>query len=542
MSIFEFQTKVKKVIDDLKALTTELGLGNTGVEYKIISELFTYKFLNDKCMFLLKKYVEENNIENIEKITEDEYEDFIMLNLGTMAVIEKEDLLFNLYNKINVSDDMNIDEIFDQVLENINNNENNEDYKIKTATGETHNLFEPLNSYINDKKKTKILAKRTISILNDTSFENMFKEGNTFDFFSTIFEYLIQDYNKDSGKYAEYYTPSFAGDIIAKILVGKETNLVEKSLYDAAAGSGTLLMRLKNLIGEDNCTIYSQDISQKSTNFLRLNLILNNLTSSLGNIIEGNTLSDPQHLEDGKLKKFDFIVSNPPFKVDFSNIVKDLEGDQYNRFFAGIPSIPPTKKDSMAIYLMFIQHIIASLKDNGKAALVLPTGFCTAQSKIEKAIREHLIENNMLSGVVDMPSNIFANTGTSVSILFIDKSKTDTNVILVDATKLGKKVKADSGQKTELSQEEQQRIVDVSIARENVEDMAILVENEKIKENGYSFKAGQYFEHKVEKLDVDFDTRMKELSSNLFVQMNESVKLNEIIKSNLEVLGYGEKR
>lgn len=540
MSIFEFQQKVKKIIDDLKALTTELGLSNTGYEYKVISELFTYKFLNDKVMYLLRQYIKEKGISSIEEITDEEYEDFVIDNCSNMATIEKSDLLFNLYNKLN---EKNITELFDATLDNINTNENNSGYKIETETGESHPLFDPLNSYINDKRKTSELAKRSISILNSTSFEGMFKNNGGNDFFSAIFEYLIKDYNKDSGKYAEYYTPPFAGDIISEILVDKSENPKGKEIYDPSAGSGTLLMSLNKALN-GNCTIFSQDISQKSTNFLRLNLILNNLVNSLGNVKEGDTLKKPIHLsEDEKnLKQFDYIVSNPPFKVDFSNIREDLDSDKFERFTCGIPSTPKTKKDSMSIYLMFIQHILASLKEDGKAAIVLPTGFCTAQSKIEKAIRTKLVEENMLSVVVDMPSNIFANTGTSVSILFIDKSRNDENknVILVDATKLGEKKKTESGQKTELSKEQQQLIIDVTKARENVEDMAIVVTNEKIKENGYSFKAGQYFEHKIEKLDVDFNARMKELSVELPELFSKSNKLQTEITKILGGLGYGQ--
>jgi type I restriction enzyme M protein len=166
--------------------------------------------------------------------------------------------------------------------------------------------------------------------------------------------------------------------------------------YDPSAGSGTLLMNLAHKIGEENCTIYSEDISQKSSNMLRLNLILNNLTPSIPNIIKTNTILNPFYLD----KKFDYIVSNPPFKLDFSDFRDDLENDiNKKRFFAGIPNIPKTKKESMAIYLLFIQHIMYSLDTKGKAAIVVPTGFITAQSGIERKIREALIERNWLRGV-----------------------------------------------------------------------------------------------------------------------------------------------
>jgi type I restriction enzyme M protein len=197
-------------------------------------------------------------------------------------------------------------------------------------------------------------------------------------------------------------------------------------------------MNIAHAIGEQRCSIYSQDISQKSSSLLRLNLILNNLVHSIPHIIQGNTIQHPYHKDGKALKKFDYIVSNPPpFKMDFSDFRNELDSKEHQeRFFAGVPNIPKAKKDSMAIYLLFLQHIIHSLKPGGKAAVVVPTGFITAQSGIDKKIREKLVNEKMLAGVVSMPSNIFATTGTNVSILFIDSSNKE-DVVLIDASNLG---------------------------------------------------------------------------------------------------------
>ena len=192
-------------------------------------------------------------------------------------------------------------------------------------------------------------------------------------------------------------------------------------------------MNLASRIGVDKATVYSQDISQKSSNLLRLNLILNGLQHSIHNIVEGNTILRNRHPE-----KMDYIVSNPPFKLDFSEWRDQVETlpEASERFFAGVPKTPKNKKNSMAIYELFVQHIIYSLKPDGQADVVLPTGFITAQSGIDKKIRQHLVNNQMLAGVVSMPSNIFATTGTKVSILFIDK-KNKGDVVLIDASNLG---------------------------------------------------------------------------------------------------------
>src|SRR5699024_9857673 len=150
----------------------------------------------------------------------------------------------------------------------------------------------------------------------------------------------------------------------------------------------------------------------------------------------------PGHLNEDnpdRLKEFDFIVSNPPFRTDFSNSIESLKTDKFNRFFAGLPNIPKKRKNSMAIYETFIQHIMSSLSKEGKAAIVVPTGFVSAATGTPRHIKEKLIDNNWLKGVIHMPANIFANTGASVSIIFVDKSKDDETVMLVDGSHLGEK-------------------------------------------------------------------------------------------------------
>ena len=366
--------------------------------------------------------------------------------------------------------------------------------------------------------------------------------GHGFDFFSTIFEYLIKDYNTNGGgTYAEYYTPHSVARIIAKILVNGNENLQDQKVLDPSAGSGTLLMNIAHEIGTDRCSVYSQDISQKSSNLLRLNLILNNLTHSIANVVEGNTITNPAHID--KRGKFDFIVSNPPFKVDFSEYRDQVaENSAYNeRFFAGVPTIPGKKRESMAIYLLFIQHIMWMLADSGKAAIVVPTGFITAQSGIEKAIRERLVEKKWLKGVVSMPSNIFATTGTNVSVIFIDKTNQDDKITLVDASKLGKKIKEGKNQRTVLRKEEEQKIINAFNSDEDIEDFSVHPNINEVKEKNYSLSAGQYFEIKIPYIDITekkFKSRIADYRNNLDNLFVESNELGQKIKDSLGKLNY----
>lgn len=474
MVTIDFKQKTQQLIDNLKSVCAQYGLGNDGNEFKIIVQTFLYKFLNDKFTHEIKKIDEniakaENWEEALQNLSDEDYEILLFSLPPNTARLKREHLISYLYNNQNREE---FAKLFDDTLRDIAIY-NNDIFSVKTAGGAQVKLFDELSNFITDASKRDNFCRALVNPLVNFSFEGIFKQK--YDFFANIFEYLIKDYNSDSGgKYAEYYTPHAVAKIMAEILVhGNPSNV---SGYDPGAGSGTLLMSLAHQIGEDRCSIYSQDISQKSSTMLRLNLILNNLVHSIQNIIQGNTILAPYHKENGSLKKFDYIVSNPPFKLDFSEYRDDLETDSnQKRFFAGIPKIAKSKKESMAIYLLFIQHIMYSLKPNGKAAVVVPTGFLTAQSGIEKKIREKLVDKKMLGGVVSMPSNIFASTGTNVSILFIDKANTAGKVVLLDASKLGKKIKEGKSQKTVLSAIEEQQIIDVFNQCEAKDDFSVTV-------------------------------------------------------------------
>lgn len=537
----EHTQKTKDLIDGLKTICSNYGLGNAGSEYKIITEVFLYKFLNDKFLHEARNANKElknsQTLEqDIQKMSNDDYE-YMLEKIGERAAkLKKTHFISYLFNKQNEDD---FSTLFDNTLIEI------ADFNIKlfsvaTIGAEKIRLFDKLSPYIIESNQKSPFCKAIINKLVAFSFEPVFAEK--YDFFSTIFEYLIKDYNKDSGQYAEYYTPPTVAKIMARILVPAEVRNVK--LYDPAAGSGSLLLALAHQVGEEKCSIYSQDISQKSSEFLRLNLILNNLVHSLHNVIKGNTLKDPFHINDEKtdLKKFDYIVSNPPFKTDFSDDRETLASDLHKkRFFAGVPTVPAKKKESMAIYQLFIQHIIYSLDINGKAAVVVPTGFCTEKAAIGLGIRKKLVDSNWLKAVVQMPPNIFATTGTNVSVIFIDKGKTDNTAILVDASKLGTKVKDGKNQKTLLSVDDENLIINTINNKDLIEDFSIIIDTEKIKSKSYSFGAGQYFETRIEYSDLspdEFNDKMEQHKSNLVDFFKSSNMLEKAIIKNFESIIY----
>jgi type I restriction enzyme M protein len=473
----EFTNQTKQLIDSLKGICASYGLGNDGNEFKIITQSFLYKFLNDKFGHEVKildgRLAKSENWEKeIATYSENDYSMLLARMSPGAARLKPEHFISSLFN--NQSKE-NFAALFDDTLRDIAIF-NNDIFSVHETTGEYIRLFDDsISNNINSVSERDNFCRAIINQLAESSFEKTFDEG--FDFFSTIFEYMIKDYNKDGGgKYAEYYTPHAVSKIMARILVDEDVSNV--TCYDPAAGSGTLLMNLAHTIGADKCSLYSQDISQKSTGLLRLNLILNNLSHSIDNIVKGNTVLKPAHLKN----KFDYIVSNPPFKLDFSDYQPELEASaNAERYFAGVPKVMKKDKDKMAIYLLFIQHIIFSLAPNGKAAVVVPTGFLTAKTGIEKRIKEKLITEESLRGVVTMPSNIFATTGTNVSILFIDKSNVKGNIVLMDASKLGKQIKEGKNTKTILSADEELEIINTFRDHKQSDDFSVVISYEEIK-------------------------------------------------------------
>ena len=544
----DIKEKTLKLIDGLKATCQTYGMGNDGNEYKIITQVFLYKFLNDKFGYEVKNAKSDiarklNGEEKWETAYGQLSDDERMLLLAAISpdvpMLEPYHLIANLWNQQGKGD---FDTIFDATMTDIA--EKNADiFSTQTTQNTKIPLFEPLTQYVTDVAQRAPFARAMVDKLANFSFEEAFSEH--YDFFANIFEYLIKDYNTaGGGKYAEYYTPHAIATIMARLLVGDHADLHNIECYDPSAGTGTLLMALSHQIGEDRCTIFAQDISQRSNKMLKLNLLLNGLVSSLDHAIQGDTLVAPYHKSDDgqSLRQFDFVVSNPPFKMDFSDTREKIAAFPA-RFWAGVPKVPAKKKDSMAIYTCFIQHVINSLKKNsGKGAIVIPTGFITAKSGIENKILKHIVDNKIVYGCVSMPSNVFANTGTNVSVLFFDDSKKSDKVVLIDASKLGEEYKDSNGlKKVRLRDEEIDQIVSTFQNKEAVDDFSVNVTYDEIKEKGYSLSAGQYFDIKIDYVDItedEFNKRMNDYKTTLAQQFAESHRLEDEIMKQLGNLSF----
>lgn len=496
----DIKEKTLRLIDGLKATCQSYGMGNDGNEYKIITQVFLYKFLNDKFGYELKNAKSEI----AKKLTGDVKWETAYENLSDdermliqsaispdVPMLEPYHLIANLWNQQGKGD---FDTIFDSTMTDIAE-QNADIFSTQTTANTKIPLFEALTPFVTDSAQRAPFARALVDKLVNFSFEEAFAQN--YDFFSSIFEYLIKDYNTaGGGKYAEYYTPHAIATIMARLLVGDNVDLHSMECYDPSAGTGTLLMALSHQIGEERCTIFSQDISQRSNKMLKLNLLLNGLVSSLDNAIQGDTLVSPYHKSDDgqQLRQFDFVVSNPPFKMDFSDTREKIAA-MPARFWAGVPNVPAK-----------------------------------------------IVDDKVVFGCVSMPSNVFANTGTNVSVLFFDRSATADKVILIDASKLGEEYKDANGlKKVRLNDEEIEKIVGTFQRKEAVEDFSVAVSYDEIKEKGYSLSAGQYFDIKIDYVDIteeEFNFRMADYKQILSEQFAESHRLEEEIMKQLDALQF----
>lgn len=544
------ERNIERMIDRLKGLCSQSGLGNQAGEEEVITNVFIYKFLNDQMMYNLSVFAEECNV-TVDEVLSDRSESGLLQEFydehSFDVRIEPEQMISSLVSNMEQAD---FATQLDDALEGIASNPANRQFNIERDDGSEVPLLAKVTTAVSMQSRATF-AKTIMSIITEYSFADVFAQGS-FDFFSRVFEYLIKDYNVASGKYAEYFTPQAVCNIIAKCMVGMREDIKAMEIHDPAAGSGSLVIHLAHALGQDTgmnkARVYTQDISAKSTRFCRLNMILNGFSDSLDHIAQGDTMLNPMHYQQvgdphSGLRKFPAVVANPPFNLDFSS-TRDAIASTWaktDRFFAGVPTIPKNKKDSMAIYLLFIQHILYVMEDDGIAAIVLPSGFLTKTARIEQGIKKALVDNQWLKGVITMPSNIFANTATSVSILFIDKKKLEAkpveneeeaekpSVILIDASHLGHTVKDNGNQRTVLSDEEEEHIIRTFTQREEHKDFSVVVPYDDIVSSGYSIAPGPYFpvtiEHEIISAE-EYQQQVEESLSELELLWTTSTNLH----------------
>jgi len=350
-----FEQRTRELIDSLKAICAAYGFGNDGNEFKIITQVFLYKFLNDKFAFVAKKIrpqlAKAESWEAALAALSVKDLDMLQMRMGPdTARLKPEHFIAHLFGRQNAPE---FAKLFDDTLRDIAIS-NNDIFAVKTDGGSKITLFDRVSEFITDPSKRDAFCRAIINKLGDFSFERIFNER--YDFYAALFEYLIKDYNKDSGgKYAEYYTPHAVAKIMAAILVpeavrGKVSNV---SCYDPSAGSGTLLMNIAHAIGEPGrCAIWKDQVPgmkiQKalhrvrahrsySNEFIYYRMQLAGRNGGLSKHFIGSTI---KHLTGIGLKQAEFscpsfeeqkqiaaVLSVLDVKIDFNNRINaELEG------------------------------------------------------------------------------------------------------------------------------------------------------------------------------------------------------------------------
>lgn len=337
-------------------------------------------------------------------------------------------------------------------------------------------------------------------------FKNNRASGD--DIIGDAYEYFMMKFAQESGKSkGQFYTPSEVSRIIARLIgIGDIKQMPTKkwTLYDPAAGSGSLLIRAADEApvdenGDSIVTIFGQEKYPDTAGLAKMNFILHN--KGTGEIKSGNTLSTPQYLDGfNELKKFDFIVMNPPFSdKSWTDGIKPSE-DKYKRFDGY--SIPPEKNGDYAWFL----HVLKSLDSNGKAGIVMPHGVLF-RGNSEETIRIEVLKKRYIKGVVSLPPNLFYGTGIPACIIIIDKEDAETreDIFLIDASRGFKK----DGSKNRLREQDIEKIVQTFINRDVIKGYSCTVKySDVLEQNGGNLNIPRY----IQKID---DTLPQNIAAHL---------------------------
>ncbi|WRE33236.1 type I restriction-modification system subunit M [Helicobacter pylori] len=317
------------------------------------------------------------------------------------------------------------------------------------------------------------------------------------DLLGDAYEYLMRHFASESGKSkGQFYTPSEVSLLLSLLLGIDENTRQDKSIYDPTCGSGSLLLKASSLAGKNGLTIYGQEKDISTTALCKMNMILHN--SADADIAKGgfSTLSNPLFTtENGMLKTFDYVVANPPFSLknwtDGLSIdpkSKQVINDSFNRFENGTP---PEKNGDFA----FLLHIIKSLKNTGKGAVILPHGVLF-RGNAEGAIRKNLLLKGYIKGVIGLAPNLFYGTSIPACVIVLDKenARARKGVFVIDASKDFKK----DGNKNRLREQDVQKMIDTFNALKEIPYYSKMVSLEEISANDYNLNIARYIAAKPE--------------------------------------------
>ncbi len=404
----------------------------------------------------------------------------------------------------------NLNETLETVFRNIESSAQGRDSE-KNFKG----LFDDID--VNSNKLGGTVAKRNeklVKLLNGVGDMKLGSyQENTIDAFGDAYEFLMGMYASNAGKSGgEYYTPQEVSELLTKITVlgKKEVNKV----YDPACGSGSLLLKFAKILGKEQVRqgFFGQEINITTYNLCRMNMWLHDIEYTDFDIGHGDTLTEPLHWDD---EPFEAIVSNPPYSIKWEGDANPILISDERFSPAGVLA-PKSKAD-----LAFIMHSLSWLATNGTAAIVCFPGVMY-RGGAEQKIRKYLIDNNYVECVIQLPDNLFFGTSIATCIMVLKKSKTENNMLFIDASKECVKVTNNN----KLTEENIRNILAAYEKREDREYYAVVVSNDRIADNGYNLSVSSYVEQE--------DTREKIDIKKLNAEIKEIVAREEMLRAEID--------
>lgn len=443
---------------------------------------------------LFVKYLSDSYKEKVEEYTKryDGNEQRIQRALSRERFVLDEESTFDyLYSKRN---DPEIGEIINKALEKIENNNagklrgvfRNIDFNSEAILGKAKERNAMLRSLLEDFNK---LSLRPSQLADE-------------DIVGNAYQYMIGLFASDAGKKGgEFFTPAEVSELLARLVKPKENDRI----YDPACGSGSLLIKVAKQVPNQKVAIYGQERNGQTHSLALMNMYLHGIDDA--KIEWGDTLSNPLHLEDGKLMKFQVIVANPPFSLDKWAMGFAGEGssdkkfkmeaslDPHRRFEWGVP---PASKGDYA----FVQHMLYSLAEDGRMATILPHGVLFRGGS-EGKIRKQIIELNLLDAVIGLPEGLFYGTGIPACIMVFRKDRTRKDVLFIDAS--GEEHYEKGKNQNKLREKDIEKIVETYEKRETIDKFSYVASYEEIKENDYNLNIPRYVDTFEEEEPVDME-------------------------------------
>lgn len=470
---------------------------------------------------LFMKYISDTYKEHLEEYTEryNGDERRIERALSRERFVLEEDATFDyIYSKRN---DPAIGEIINKALEKIENENTgklrgvfrNIDFNSETVLGKTKDRNATLRTLLED--FNTLTLKPSVVGREDVIGDS--------------YQYMIEQFASDAGKKGgEFFTPSMLSELLARLVHPQENDRI----YDPTCGSGSLLIKVANQVPNKKVQIYGQERNGQTHSLAIMNMYLHGIDDA--KLEWGDTLSNPLHLEEDKLMKFQRIVANPPFSLDkwaegFSDgtngkkFKMEASLDPYHRFDWGVP---PTTKGDYA----FVQHMLHSLAEDGTMATILPHGVLFRGSS-EGKIRKEIIQMNLLDAVIGVPSNLFFGVSIPAVVLVFKKNRNRDDVLFIDASADDYFEKGKNQNK--LREADIQRIVDTYDKFETIDKYSYVASRDEIKENDYNLNIPRYVDTFEEEEPVD----MSEVKQNIQDIKSEIADVEKQMQAYLEELG-----